>query len=151
MFSAAFSPASQSVGENIEKFARFSILADFFELGYRIVRAGGHPWSPFDRICVGCIGKPICESSLKTAANGHQPSRLGGRASCAFFKNQIFILQKSDFHPKIDYRKPWFFRRPGGARMLFRAAHVKLHEILQLLSPGLFLCNRLHHVENRPS
>ena len=72
-----------------------------------------------------------------------------GRASCAFFKNQIFILQKSDFHPKIDYRKPWFFRRPGGARMLFRAAHVKLHEILQLLCPGLFLCNRLHHVENR--
>ena len=108
LFSAAFSPASQSVGENIEKFARFSILADFFELGYRIVRAGGHPWSPFDRISVGCIGKPICESSLKTAANGHQPSRLWEselRILQKSVKNQIFI-QKSTIE-KLGFSATW--------------------------------------------
>ena len=134
LFSAAFSPASQSVGENIEKFARFSILADFFELGYRIVRAGGHPWSPFDRICVGCIGKPICESSLKTAANGHQPSRLWESELAHSSK----ISQESDFHPKIDYRKTCFFGDLEGVRCFFEQRTWNFVKFCSFYVPDFF-------------
>ena len=142
LFSAAFSPASQSVGENIEKSARFSILADFFELGYRIARAGSHPWSPFDLICVGWTRKQISETG--PTSREWSPAEPFGRE-----REKAAHPSKIRFSSKIDYPQNMIFRLPGGGKTLFRAAYVKLHEILLLLCPGLFLCNRLHHVENR--